>query len=418
VATHADFAPDVLGLGCEFFGIAGSSRELHSSEAARRMTGAGRNLVAYVRELVRLREPLMSDLMARCAAACRDAEFVLLTPTTLLLGLSAAEKWDLPFCIASFQPTAPSRHLANCLFPEVPAWLPGRGTYNYLTHLMAGGCLWAFLRPLINKARCEVLGLPPFPLLGPPVALFEKTPTLAGYSPCVIPRPPDWGANQHVTGYWFLDSAPDWRPPEGLADFLASGPPPVCVGFGSMSDGDAEQATQAVDRALAATGLRAVLLTGWGALSPPAGSDRLFVTEAVPHDWLFPRTAGVIHHGGAGTTAAAFRAGVPAVVVPFAGDQFLWARRVFALGVGPRPIPRHKLTAESLTEALRALAGDVTMRRRAADLGEAIRAEDGVGTVVRLVSEQMFGAGRPTQAHAPQPRRERAEAPVLTSVTR
>ena len=152
VATHADFAPDVLGLGCEFFGIAGSSRELHSGEVARRMTGAGRNLVAYVRELVRLREPLMADLMARCAAACQDAEFVLLTPTTLLLGLSAAEKWDLPFCIASFQPTAPSRHLANCLFPEVPSWLPGRGTYNYLTHLVAGGFLWAFLRPHINKA--------------------------------------------------------------------------------------------------------------------------------------------------------------------------------------------------------------------------------------------------------------------------
>jgi UDP:flavonoid glycosyltransferase YjiC (YdhE family) len=414
IATHADFGTAVLGQGLEFVEIAGSSRALHSGEAARRMTGAGRNFVAYVRELVRMREPLMHDLMARCAATCHGADFVILSPTTLLLGLSAAEKWGLPFCITSFQPTAPSRHLANCLLPEVPAWLPGRGTYNYLSHLLAGGCLWTFLRPLINRARREVLDLPPFPLLGPPVALFETTPTLAAYSPRVIPRPPDWGDNQHVTGYWFLDAAPEWRPPAALADFLAAGPPPVCVGFGSMSDGDAEQATDVVGKALAATGGRAVLLTGWGALSPAANSDRLFVAEATPHDWLFPRTAGVIHHGGAGTAGAAFRAGVPSLVVPFAGDQFLWGRRVFALGVGPRPVPRHKLSVERLTEALRALTGDAAMRGRAADLGEAIRGEDGVGNAVRLVCAQMCGERRPADPRAPWPREDRADAVALT----
>jgi UDP:flavonoid glycosyltransferase YjiC (YdhE family) len=414
IATHADFGPSVLAQGLEFVAVAGSSRELHSGEVARRMTNAGRNFVTFLRELVRLREPLMQELIARSAAACRDADFVVLAPTTLLVGLSAAQKWNLPYCITSFQPTAPSRHLANCLFPELPAWLPGRGTYNYLTHLVAGGCLWASLRPLINQARRDVLDLPPFPALGPPVALFETTPTLAGYSPRVIPRPPDWGDNQHVTGYWFLDTDPDWRPPAGLADFLASDPPPVCVGFGSMSDGDAEQATDVVSEALAATGGRAVLLTGWGALSPAACSDRLFVAEATPHDWLFPRCAGVIHHGGAGTTAAALRAGVPALVVPFAGDQFLWARRVFALGVGPRPIPRRKLSVERLTEALRTLTGDEAMRRRAADLGAAIRAEDGVGNAVRLVSAQMRGLGRPATVRTPWPREDRADAVALT----
>jgi UDP:flavonoid glycosyltransferase YjiC (YdhE family) len=287
-----------------------------------------------------------------------------------------------------------------------------------LTHLLAGGCLWAHLRPLINRARCDVLGLPPFALLGPPMAFFERTPTLAAYSPRVIPRPPDWGANQHVTGYWFVDSAPDWRPPAALADFLASGPPPVCVGFGSMSDGDAAQATEVVSQAVEATGQRAVLLTGWGALRPAARSDRLFAAEAVAHDWLFPRTAGVIHHGGAGTTAAALRAGVPSVVVPFAGDQFLWGRRVFALGVGPRPIPRHKLSAGRLTAALRALADDGAMRRRAADLGAAIRAEDGVGNAVRLVCGQAPAAGRRARGphlHGAWPE---PDARVLTPVTR
>jgi UDP:flavonoid glycosyltransferase YjiC (YdhE family) len=385
VATHRDFAPLVREHGLEFFAVADDSRGLHSGEVARRMNGAGRNPFAYVRELVRLREPIMYDLVARCSAACRDGDFVVLTPTTLLVGLSAAEKWGLPHCITSFLPTAPSRHLANCLFPELPRWVPGRRLYNYLSHLLSGGALWASLRPLINGARRDLLGLPPFPALGPPVAFFEQTPTLAGYSAHVLPRPPDWGANVHVTGYWFLDSPPEWQPLAGLVEFVESGPPPFCIGFGSMSDGDAGQATEVVCRALAASGQRAVLLTGWGALAPAVPSDRVFVAESVPHDWLFPRSAGVVHHGGAGTTGAALRAGVPALAVPFAGDQFLWGRRVFALGVGPRPVPRWKLSAASLADALRTMAGDPEMRQRAAQLGETIRAEDGVGRAVRLI---------------------------------
>ncbi len=385
LATHLDFAPIVRGHGMEFFPLAGESRELHSGEVARRMNGAGRNPFAYVRELVRLREPMMHDLVARSAAACRDADFVLLTPTTLLVGLSAAEKWSLPCCITSFQPTSPSRHLANCLFPELPRWVPGRGLYNYLSHLLAGGALWASLRSLMNKARQEVLDLPPFPPLGPPVAFFEKTVTLTGYSPRVIPPAPDWGGNINVTGYWFLDALPDWEPPAALVDFLEAGPPPLCIGFGSMSDGDAEQATGVVRQALEASGQRAVLLTGWGALAPSRRSDRVYVAESVPHDWLYPRCAGVVHHGGAGTTAAALRAGVPALAVPFAGDQFLWGRRLLALGVGPRPIPRWKLGADNLAAALRTMADDRGMRERAAQLGEAIRAEDGVGRAVQIV---------------------------------
>jgi sterol 3beta-glucosyltransferase len=389
VATHLDFAPLVRQHGLDFFAVAGDSRALHNGEAGRRMNAAGRNPFAYVRELVRLREPIMRELVALSAAACRDGDFVVLAPTTLLVGLSAAEKWDLPYCITSFQPTSPSRHLVNCLFPDIPGWVPGRRLYNYLSHLLAGGSLWASLRPLINGARREVLDLPPFPALGPPVAFFEKTPTLAGYSPHVIPPPPDWGANIHVTGYWFLDSPAGWEPRADLADFLDSGPPPVCIGFGSMSDGDAAQATEVVCKAVEMTGQRAVLLTGWGALGPSCPSRRVFATDSLPHDWLYPRCSGVVHHGGAGTTGAALRAGVPSLVVPFAGDQFLWGRRVFALGLGPRPIPRWKLSVEALADALRTMANDRAMRRRAAEFGEAIRAEDGVGRAVRLVSSQI-----------------------------
>jgi len=420
LATHSDFGPVILQQGLDFVEVAASAQALHTSAAAPRMSGRGVSVFAYLRELVRLREPLMQDLMSRCAAACRDADLVLLTPTALLVGLSAAEKWERPVAIASFVPTAPSRYAANCLFPELPAWVPGRGLYNWLSHRAVGGCLWLFLRPLLNRARREVLDLPPLPLMGPPAAFFEKTLTLAGYSDRVLPRPPDWGSNVHITGYWFLDAPSGWQPPAALQDFLDSGPPPVCIGFGSMSDGDAAQATKAVHQSLAVTGQRAVLLTGWGALQPGAASDRVFVVDQVPHDWLFPRAAAVIHHGGAGATGAALRAGVPSLAVPFAADQFLWGRRLFALGVGARPIPRRRLSAERLSEALRVLTGDAALRRRAAEVGELIRAEDGPGCAARLLAKHGFAPRRPAPPPTRDARAERlqAETRPLTSLTR
>ena len=391
IATHADFAATVLSEGIEFAAIAGSSCALHNTEGAWRMTRAGRNPFVYLRELIRLREPFFNDLLSRTAEACRDGGLVLLTQTTLLVGMSAAEKWGLPYIITSLQPTGPSRHLPNCLFPELPTWLPGRGAYNYLSHLVAGGYIWLQLRSLLNKARLAVLDLPPLPFCGPPVSLFEETPALVGYSRRVIPPPPDWGKNIQVTGFWFLDAPSSWHPPADLVDFLESGEAPVCLGFGSMTDGDAEQATEVALKALDATGLRAVMLTGWGGLCGRSLSDRVFVARSVPHDWLFPRSAAVIHHGGAGTTAAALRAGVPALVVPFSGDQFLWGRRVFSLGLGPRPIPRRALSVERLTGALRALTENSSLQRRASEFGAAIRAEDGVGQAVRVLTESGLG---------------------------
>src|SRR5439155_25864439 len=115
------------------------------------------------------------------------------------------------------------------------------------------------------------------------------------------------------TGYWFLEATRDWQPPARLSDFLEAGPPPVYVGFGSMHNRDAERVTELVVEALKLSGQRGILFTGWNGLGAVAGSDRLFALESdTPHDWLFPRMAAVVHHGGAGTTAAALRAGVPA----------------------------------------------------------------------------------------------------------
>ena len=205
---------------------------------------------------------------------------------------------------------------------------------------------------------------------------------LYGWSPSVLPQPPDWGRWLHVTGYWFLERLGEWKPPRELADFLDSGPPPVYVGFGSMNKTDPEQLTDIVLRALERTDRRGVLVTGWGGISNSASPDTVFAVEEVPHDWLFERVEAAVHHGGAGTTAASLRAGIPTIVVPFFADQPFWGRRVAELGVGPEPIPRRSLTVERLTSAIRQATSDRDMKSRAAALGQRIRAETGIERAV------------------------------------
>jgi sterol 3beta-glucosyltransferase len=185
-----------------------------------------------------------------------------------------------------------------------------------------------------------------------------------------------------MTGYWFLDRGKGWRPPAELDAFLEDGPPPVYVGFGSAAP-DPEGARAAALAALGRLGLRGVLATG---RRGTAGSGIMEI-EGAPHDWLFPRMAAVVHHGGAGTTAEGLRAGKPTAVCPSNfGDQLFWGRRVRALGVGPEPVPQKKLTVERLTTAIRAVTENESIRRRVARLGKMIRAEDGVARAVEILA--------------------------------
>jgi UDP:flavonoid glycosyltransferase YjiC (YdhE family) len=224
------------------------------------------------------------------------------------------------------------------------------------------------LRPEIDRWRVETLGLPRAGPRGP----RRRSPVLCGFSGAVVPRPPDWPARVHVTGYWFLDPGP-WRPDPRLRDFLAAGPPPVYVGFGSMRPADEEAAFVVVRAALRRAGLRGLLAAGGG----PETDDLLTVAD-VPHTWLFPRTAAVVHHGGAGTTAAALRAGVPSLVCPVFSDQPYWGERVSRLGAGPEPLPLEDLDVDVLTARLRDLTGNPLFRRGAQYVGARLRAEDGV----------------------------------------
>jgi sterol 3beta-glucosyltransferase len=243
--------------------------------------------------------------------------------------------------------------------------------------------------PMTNTWR-KKLGLKAWRSYGEQRAYAKRlgVPSLYGFSRHVLPPPADWDELQHITGYWFLETPSDWQPPADLVNFLESGPPPVYAGYGSLNLGDAENKTRLLLRALELSGQRGVILTGWGGLTRlPAPPNVLFV-DNVPHAWLFPRMAAVIHHGGAGTTGAGLRAGVPSLLTPLVGDQMAWADTVVKLGVGPRAPSIKALTAEKLADAIQIAVTDSAMRARAAALGEKIRAENGVARAVEIIERQ------------------------------
>jgi len=212
---------------------------------------------------------------------------------------------------------------------------------------------------------------------------------LSAYSPGIIPHPEDWPDSVHITGYLFPDTPSDWQPSPELKAFLEAGDPPVYIGFGSMAGRNPEQLARLILDALAESGQRGLLLTGWGGLSADLAPDNVFVLDSAPHSWLFPHMAAVVHHGGAGTTAEGLRAGVPTVVVPFVFDQPFWGARLKALGVAPDPVPHKNLTADRLAAAIRTAVTDPEIRRRAKACGEAIRAENGIANAVEIVGRYL-----------------------------
>ena len=291
-----------------------------------------------------------------------------------------AEKLGAAEILAMPLPLTRTRAFAAPIVPDLGlgGWL------NALSYRLValGSALWA---GATNDFRKKTLALPPVSRFADPMRRTDgfAVPALYGYSEQVLPRPDDWPANVHVTGAWFLDEQGGWEPPAALRAFLEAGPPPVYVGFGSIGAAHAETRSETVLKAVALTGERAVLATGWGGLKADALPANVFVLKAAPHDWLFPRMSAVVHHGGAGSTMAGLRAGKPTVICPFFGDQPFWGRAVLRAGVGPPPVPQRLLTAERLAQAVRAALAPAVVTQAAA-MGARIRAEDGTARAVQL----------------------------------
>lgn len=382
LATSEDFEGFVTGHGLAYARLRASFMQLLETDEGRAAFSGGSKL-----GLMKKVMPMLRNILDDAWDAAQGAEALVYHPKPLA-GYHLAERLRIPAFVALPAPIlTPTREFIN---PVLPQNLRLGGWFNRLSFAALTPLMTMPYRGLINTWRREKLGLPPRPALASEMVRDGRpVPVLYAFSPSVVPVPADWDPAVVATGFWFLDEGGQWQPPAALQRFLVSGPPPVYVGFGSMVGRDPAASARLAVAALQQAGVRGVLAAGAGGLAPADLPETVYALDSAPHAWLFPRMAAVVHHGGAGTTAAGLRAGRPTVVCPFFGDQGFWGHRVHALGAGPRPLPQKALSAEALAQAIRAAATDPALRAAAEKLGQQIRAEDGVARAVSVVERAL-----------------------------
>jgi sterol 3beta-glucosyltransferase len=389
VATHETFREFVTAHGLGFATLAGDPRAMVAAADRWIASGRNRDILPVVGDLFRRVRPVLDAWLSDFWRVAQGSDVLVYSPVATP-AWSVAERLGVPGIAAYLQPLHRTRHFAAA---GVPSTANLGSVFNVATHMLTQQSMWLPIRRQINAWRRDALGLPAAREPGPLGQTREAAslPVLYAFSALVVPKPPDWNASIRLTGYWVLPPDPAWRPPPALDAFLGAGPPPVYIGFGSMTPTRADRLTAIAVDALAAAGQRGVLLGGWGAFGEGDLPSTVIAVRDVPHEWLLPRMRAIVHHGGAGTTGAALRAGVPSIVVPLGFDQPFWGRRVYALGVGPRPISRRRLTASWLAQAIQTATTDGAMRARAADLGTALRAEHGVEVAVAEIEAIVAG---------------------------
>ncbi|MPZ53039.1 MAG: glycosyltransferase [Acidimicrobiia bacterium] len=370
IATHERFRTAIEDRGVGFRILPGDPTAALETTDAHRLIRTGPSLVRVIRRFARLLLPWFDELTVAAPAAVDDAELILYSPLASV-GWHLGEAMGVPSALLSLQPFQPTGEWSAVTMGGKDLGPP----LNLLTHLVSQQLTWQPLRRKVQSWRQDDLGLGPLPFLGPYSVLdHERHPQLLGVSPAVVPPPPDWPPHVHVTGYWFLDPPSDWVPPDEVAAFLAEGPePPLFVGFGSMTG--VEDVAEQICRTALSLGYRIVTTAG------ATPNNSVLPVESIPHSWLFPRMAGVVHHGGAGTTAAVLRAGVPSLVIPMFADQPFWARRVTFLGAGTT-IPFREVDHESVGMALGNLEA---YRGRAGEVASIIAGEDGNRTAADII---------------------------------
>ncbi|KAJ3192425.1 Sterol 3-beta-glucosyltransferase [Irineochytrium annulatum] len=354
IATHLEYQSWIESHGIEFREVKGDPAELMQCCVENGMFTVNFIVDAIEAETSNVGKfrGWIDELITSAWEACQGSDLLIESPSAMA-GIHIAEALAFPHPFAVTE-----RHLG--------------GSYNYMSYVLFEQILWKGTSTQINRWRKRYLNRPPTALgnIGE-----HRIPYLYFFSPSLVPPPSDWHDWIHMTGYWFLDAAEvGWEPPERLARFLRESEPNsvVYIGFGSVIVPDPDAMTRTVVEAVRRAGVRAIVAKGWSARGKEkenaggerSGADPLmidspdfiyFAEGAIPHDWLFPQLAGVVHHGGCGTTGAGLRAGMPTAIRPYFGDQFFWAERVEAMGVG---CAVRKLTAEKLSAALVALTTD------------------------------------------------------------
>ncbi|WP_322815447.1 glycosyltransferase [Chloroflexus sp.] len=322
--------------------------------------------------------PLGVEVARRIQEAARSADMIVHSFLTVALGHLYATQYGLPECAVDLFPFFdPPADIANIAWPTDRIGLTGRRFSHLFAHTIFRYTQSLSYRILHRRA----------PDIGPSCLPWAKPGhqfgLLQAYSAALVPS---GSAPLTVqTGSWWLEST-NWQPPPDLQAFLADGPSPVVISFGSMATYDAPHMTRIILETLQRTRQRGIIQRGWAGLTPHQVPDPIYLADEMPHDWLLPQAVAMIHHGGAGTTASALRAGIPSVIVPFAADQPFWAWRAHKTGANPPPIPVSALSVERLSLALQQ-ALDPVHRARAAMVSGRMRAEGGVAVAVQRIEQ-------------------------------
>jgi UDP:flavonoid glycosyltransferase YjiC (YdhE family) len=338
--------------------------------------GKSRNWILGFKRVMDFSFSMLEQSYPDLLLLCRQADMVIVSHSAA--GSMEADALDLPRVSVTLMPQA------------IPANDPHSPLITRAIMKAAGLVMGSMMtRPLDTIRRHN--GLSP---MGP-YGITSPILNLVPISPLIEKPNPLWDPRHKMTGYWFAPSPKTWNPPEELVRFLDSGEPPLVVSLGAMSlsGDDTLEAARLTLEALNQTGMRAVI-QGWeDALKQLPVPSTIYPAGSIPHDWLLPQTAGLMHHGGFGTTAAGFRAGIPSIVIPHIIDQYIWGNKVAELGVGPRPIPRAKLSVPALSTAIEAISY-VGMKEKAAELGSRIRQEPGgVEMAVNLIEKVTGSSG-------------------------
>ena len=404
LATHPTFKGFVKENGLEFFSIGGDPAELmafmvrnpglmpgteaiKSGDIRRRRQGMWEIVVGCWRSCFEAGDgtgPAISDKRSEPAEQFDEstrpfvADAIIANPPSFA-HLHCAEKLGVPLHLMFTMPWSPTQAFPHPL-ANIQSSNADANMTNFLTYALVEIMTWQGLGDIINRLREKKLGLEPISMMtGPGIAARLKVPYTYCWSPALIPKPKDWGQHIGVAGFYFLSLAGNYTPAPDLAAFLDAGPPPVYIGFGSIVVEDPNAMTKLIFEAVKKTGQRALVSKGWGGFGADALGgvpDGVFMLGNVPHDWLFRRVSCVVHHGGAGTTAAGIALKCPTVVVPFFGDQPFWGAMVEKAGAGPAPIPNKELTADRLAAAITHALEPAT-KRRAEELGARMAEEKG-----------------------------------------
>lgn len=396
LATHSNFREFVLKAGLEFFPLGGDPKVLAGYMVKNKgFLPSGPSEIRTQRKQLK---SIINSLLPACIESDEDASVAFRAQAIIANPpcyghAHVAEALKVPLHVFFTMPWTPTSE-----FPH-PLSRVHHSAANRLSYQVVDSLIWWGIRDIVNDFRKKKLKLRPITYLSGSQTSASKLPTGYIWSPHLVPKPKDWGPMIDVVGFCFLNMSQDYEPSASLVSWLKAGPAPIYVGFGSLPVEDPEGMTQIIVDALSQTSQRGIIFKGWGGIGTlKKPCDSIYLLDNCPHDWLFPQCAAVVHHGGAGTTAAGLRAACPTTIVPFFGDQPFWGDRVHAKGVGPAPIPVGQFCLDKLVHAINFMM-DPQVKERAVELAHAMEHENGVVGAVNAFHKHL-PREMPKRAHS------------------